>query len=144
MAFLACDVVAALVLERLYLALRTRFKIICTRELLELPVAYVHTPDPTVVDCATAHADLLATSTGRPLLESVAPPDEVHAAIAGTPAQVRVQIHVNVHPETHILLEDLFRAEVSNIIFEEFILAPVLHAWDIDDLSVDNVSFKML
>jgi hypothetical protein len=97
-----------------------------------------------VVSSATAHADFLAASADCLLPESISSSDIVHAAVPWAPSQIRVHVYVDVHFKAHILLKDIFRPELLDVVFFELDSTPMLHARDLDHLAVKDVGFQMV
>ena len=143
-ALLAGDVVAASELVSRDFALGARLYIVLSSICVEFSVAHVGTADPPVVDGAAAHADFLAAVADSAFAEAVCPPDVVHAADPRTPAQVWVQVHVDVHLKAHVLLENVFGTKLLNISLLELHSTVMLHAGNLDDLPVNNVILKVL
>ena len=143
-ALLAGDVVAASILVSRDFALGARLDIVLPSISGELIITDGGAADPAVVDGATAHADFLATFTDCPLSEAARAPDIVHAADPWAPAQVWVQVHVDVHLKAHVLLENVFGTKLFNISLLELHSAVMLHAGNLDDLPVNNVILKVL
>lgn len=143
-ALLAGDVVAASILVSRDFATGARLHIVLPSISGELIITDVGAADPAVVDGATAHADFLAACADCPLAEAASASDIVHAADPGAPAHVWVQVHVDVHLKAHVLLEDVFRTELPDISLLELHPTVMLHAWNLDDLPVNNIVLKVL
>jgi hypothetical protein len=141
---LASDVVAASKFVSGDLALRTGLNVFSSYKLSELSVANVCAADPPVVNCTAAHADLLPTCADCFLFKPVCTSNVIHAPISRTPAQIGIQVDVDVHLESNILLKYLFAAECLDVVFEELLVTPVLHARNLNYLPVDDVCLQVV
>jgi hypothetical protein len=136
--------VTAFILIGRDLAFGTRLDIVGSDKLREFSVSNVGTSDPPVIRRTTAHADLLPTCADCFLFKPVCTSNVIHAPISRTPAQIGIQVDVDVHLESNILLKYLFAAECLDVVFEELLVTPVLHARNLNYLPVDDVCLQVV
>ena len=106
--FLTCDMVATLVFKGRDFALRARFEIIISCEVVEFPITDVCATDSSMSSRSTSHAYILTTDASCRSVKPTAPSNEVQAPIFRAPTQVRVHVDVYIHFESDILLENIF------------------------------------
>ena len=117
-AFLAGNVVAAVVLPSLDFALRTRFNVsILPCPGIELIISDISTSYPAMISCTTFHADFLAAFASCFCAKSASFSHILQTTISGTPTKIRIKIDVNLQPESDVLLKECLRAKCSHISF---------------------------
>ena len=105
LALVTGDVVATCELVGLDAALGTGLDPIVPAVLLKLCITHVGTSRPLAVVRLTAIAtNLLAALTDSSLREAARSAHEVHAALAGAPAEIGVPVNLDVQLETHVFL----------------------------------------
>lgn len=140
-ALLAGNMVASFVLKCLDFAFRARLHIVLASKRFEFSVTYISAANSSMGDGAAAHAYLLPAGAGCVPSEAAASPNIIETTVPWAPAQVRIQVHVNVHLKSNVLLEDILGPELLHVPFVKFNITSVLHAGNLHDLPVHNVRF---
>jgi hypothetical protein len=143
-AFLTCDVVATLVFKGRDFALRARFEIIISREVVEFPITDVCATDSSMSSRSASHAYILPADASCRSVKPTTPSNEVQAPVFRAPTQVRVHVDVYIHFESDVLFENIFWTVRFDVLLGELSITAVLHARDLYDLSVLDISFQML
>ena len=143
-AFLAGNVVASIVFPSFDFTLWTRFDVsVLPCPCIKLIIANICTPDPAMINATTFHTDFLPAFTSCFRAKSASFSDILQTAISGTPAKIRIKVDINLQSEPDVLLKESLWAKCLDISFQEFILTAMLHTWDLNHLTILNVSTQM-
>ena len=143
-AFFASNVIASLFLPSLGFAIWTRFEDSVFRyPCIEMFISEISTSRPSMKSCTTFHANFLAAFASCFCALSSSFSDILQTAVFGTPTKIRIKVDVNLQSELDVLLKESLRAKCFHISFKELIITVLLHARDLDHLTVLNFRPQM-